>query len=356
MSESGMRSPVGFAEVPDFHVEVARQMDPTLVGRSVVVGGDPTKRGKVVAASADLRMQGIVEGMGVAEALDRAPGAVWVRTDIRRAREVSGSLRAAVREEVDAVEIDGLAGFYMRAPRTESEAVELASRLETKVLERTGLPLRIGIAPVRFAARLAAEDVGRSGHNIIGETAFDAYLLRLPLERLPGVGPKAAARLTQLGAVDMRGLRNLGLERLEVLLGNRGRTLWLLACGDDSKPLRVKRHPNTLSREETLAEPTLVTRELAESLTGLASDLEAALSRDGLSATRIALRLTGADERTVTRSCTLETPAVAASALALAAHRLLERVELWERPIRRIALVLKGLDLQGAQDRQLDLF
>ena len=51
-----MRSPVGFAEVPDFHVEVARQMDPTLVGRSVVVGGDPTKRGKVVAASADQRL------------------------------------------------------------------------------------------------------------------------------------------------------------------------------------------------------------------------------------------------------------------------------------------------------------
>ena len=102
------RPPVGYAEVAEFHVAIARREDPSLLERPVVVGGDPDKRGKVVAASASLRERGIVDGMGVAEALDRAPEARWVRTDMGRAREVSGSLRAAVRREVEAVELEGL--------------------------------------------------------------------------------------------------------------------------------------------------------------------------------------------------------------------------------------------------------
>ncbi len=347
---------MGFAEVPEFHVEVARQADPSLRHRPLLIGGDPSKRGKVVAASADLRARGIVDGMGLAEALDRAPEAHWERTDMRRARAVSGVLRAAVREEVAEVEVVGLAGFYMRAPRARALALELAARLEARVLERTGLPLRVGIAPARFAARWAAEDAGRSGSRIIAAEDFEDYLLRQPIERLPGVGPKTAARLAELGAVDVPGLRSLGLERLDVLLGNHGRALWQLACGEDPKPLRVRRHPETLSREETLEEATLDRGVLEATLARLAVRLAAALRRDGLGAGRIALRVTRVDEHSTTRSCTLAPPAIEAAELVRAAEGLLDRLALDGREIRRTGLVLKGLELRGAEDRQLDLF
>ena len=347
---------MGFAEVAELHVEVARQADPRLRQRPLLIGGDPEKRGKVVAASADLRERGIVDGMGLAEALDRAPEAHWERTDMRRARAVSGVLRAAVREEVSEVEVEGLAGFYMRAPRAPAAALELAARLEARVLERSGLPLRVGIAPARFAARWAAEDAGRSGSRIIASEEFEAYLMRQPVERLPGVGPKTASRLAELGAVDVPGLRSLGLERLDVLLGNHGRALWLLACGEDPKPLRVRRHPETLSREETLEAPTLDRAALEATLSRLAGRLAAALRRDGLGAGRIALRVTRVDGRSTTRSCTLAPPATEAAELLRAAAGLLARLVLEGGEIRRLGLVLKGLELQGAEDRQLDLF
>jgi len=353
-SRASRFAPVGFVEVPDFHVEVVRRASPELRTRSLLVGGDPAKRGKVVAASADLRERGIVEGMGLDEALDRAPDAHWVRTNMHRAREVSGLLRSAIRQEVDAVEIEGLAGFYFRAPSRSDIALELAERLEVRVAERTGLPLRFGVAPARFAARMAAEDAGARGATVIGLDEFERYLLRQPIERLPGVGPKTAARLAELGATDLPGLRELGLERLEILLGNHGRALWLLACGEDPKPLRVRRHPATLSREETLpeAEPA----ELVESLTRLATRLEQALQRDGLRARRIALRVTYVDERSVTRSRSLDPPVSQASELVPAARHLLDRVEARDAVVRRLGLVLKGLEISGAEDRQLDLF
>jgi DNA polymerase-4 len=356
ISRASRFAPVGFAEVPDFHVEIVRQAMPDLQTRSVLIGGDPAKRGKVVAASEDLRSRGIAEGMGLGEALDRAPDAKWVRTDLARARAVSGLVRAAVRQEVEAVEVDGLAGFYLRAPIGREAALELAARLESRVDERTGLPLRFGAAPARFAARMAAEDAGRSGATIIDQDAFEDYLLAQPLDRLPGVGPKTAARLAELGATDVPGLRALGLERLEILLGNHGRSLWLLACGEDPKPLRVKRHPATLSREETLVGPTADSSALRASLSRLADGLEQALRRDGLNARRIALRVTFADDRTLTRSRLLDAPTVDAAELVSAALDLLGRIERGDAAVRRAGLVLRGLEISGAEDRQLDLF
>ncbi|MBW1882162.1 MAG: hypothetical protein JRJ58_01445 [Deltaproteobacteria bacterium] len=347
---------VGFAEVPDFHVAVARIAQPSLAERGVLVGGHPQKRGKVVAASADLQSLGIAAGMLLSEALDRAPDATWVQTDMQRARELSGLLRAAVRQQSEAVEVEGLGGFYMEAPWVREQALALAEGLETRVREATGLPLRVGVAPARFAARLAAQDAGSTGACIIAESEFDGYLQRQPIERLPGVGPKTAARLAELGASDVPSLRALGLECLEVVLGNHGRTLWMLACGEDPRPLRVKRHPTTLSREQSLTASSRDPLQIGTSLERLAARLEAALLREGLRAGRIALRLTFEDSRTLTRSQTL--PAVVSSAppLALAARDLLMRVVPSARPIRKIGLMLGGLETRGAEDRQLDLF
>ncbi len=160
--------------------------------------------------------------------------------------------------------------------------------------------------------------------------------------------------MAELGATDIPRLRELGLERLEVLLGNHGRSLWLLACGEDPKPLRVKRHPATLSREETL--PGSDPNGLLASLTRLASSLEQALKREGLHARRIALRVTYMDERTVTRSRSLRSPVSEASQLISAAQGLLAKIEADGEAVRRSGLVLRGLEISGATDRQLDLF
>ena len=356
MSARRGRDPIGYAEVPEFHVQVARRADATLIGAPVVVGGDPAKRGKVVAASADLQAVGIVVGMGVAEVLDRVPEARWVRTDLPRAREISGALRAAIREEMEAIEVDGMAGFYMQAPRDSEEAEAFAARLEERVAMRLQLPLRVGVAPARFVARWAAEDAGARGVRIIDAEAFESYLMAQPVERLPGVGPKTAARLAELGAVDVPSLRELGLERLDVLLGNHGRALWQLAAGDDPKPLRTRRHPASLSREETLSEDGADRIGIDAAIGRLADALEQALSRDGLLAGRIALRLTGPGERTLTRSISLATACATAAELRSAARELLGRVEVEGHTFRRAGLVLKGLESGAASDRQLDLF
>ena len=351
------RRPVGFAEVADFHVAVARQRAPEFGARSLIVGGEPSKRGKLLALSPELRSEGLAEGMLMEDALRRMPSVQWVRTDMRRARELSGRLRAAVRREVDAVATEGLAGFYLEAPESRPEALELTRRLAASVERETGLPLRVGVAPASFVARWAAEDAGESGACVIDHSEFEAYLLRQPLERLPGVGPKTRMRLAELGVVDIPGLRALGPERLGVLLGPHGSTLWQLACGEDPRPLRLKRHPESLSREVTFGLETRDDpRKLESGLERLAENLEAALRRDGLKAGRIALRVTGPEARTVTRSRPLDPPVAEAQPFLAAARILLERTGIPPESVRKAGLVVAGFEISGAEDRQLELF
>jgi DNA polymerase-4 len=341
--------------VPDFHVAVARRANPELADLPIIVGGDPAKRGRVVGCAPELRALGIAEGQGVAEALARAPSARWVRTDMQRAREVSGQLRAAIRREIGAVETSGLSAFYFRAPSAPGEARALGEHIVSLVLSETGLALRVGIAPARFAAVIVAQDVGRQGVGLLTLAEFDAFLAALAVERLPSVGPKTKSRLLELGVRTVAQLRSLGAERLELLLGTAGRSLWLVASGEDPKPLRVRRHPLTLSREERLeggGTPVAIETAIAH----LATRLEKALRRDGLSAGRIALRLTPVDARSLTRSRSLWPPATSAGEIAAAARDLLDRADAGSAAFLRVGIVLKGLELAGAEDRQLDLF
>ncbi|MFP6655492.1 MAG: hypothetical protein VCB25_07675 [Myxococcota bacterium] len=366
LSAGAATTAVGFAEVPDFHVAVLRRDFPDWAGRSILIGGDPAKRGKVVARSADLRLQGIVPGMSLLDALARAPGTKCLRTDLQRVREVSGLLRAGMRQELEEVEVAGLAGFYFRAPRDVDTAKRLVERIELRIRDGLQLPMRLGVAPVRFLARMAAEDSGESGATVIGPEDFEAYLLKQSVARLPGVGPKTAARLVELGAAEIPGLHALGLPRLEILFGPQGRGLWLLACGMDPTELRVRRHPVTLSREETLGEPAPPSPDhepelqsmsrMDEILRRISGSLEQALRRDGLLARRIALKLTCADQITVTRSCSLRRPTAEAAELMAAAQELCVRTSVEVGLVRRACLVLKGLEISGAEDRQLDLF
>lgn len=365
--------PIGFAEVPDFHVAVARAAHPELATRPLIVGGDPEKSGKVLAVSPELVASGVQPGMRVREAQAAAPDAGWVETDMAAAREVSGRLRATVRKHVVAVEAEGLAGFYFEAPPDRALALEWATALQAAAESATQMPLRVGMAPVRFAAKLAAESAGEGGRRVVSEDEFETFLAAQPLERFPGLGPKTFARLSELGVKDVPGLRALGRERLELLLGNHGLSLWLLASGEDPKPLRARRHPGTLSRERTIhrgaaatgaaADPdpgTDPAARLREATLALANALATGLLREGLSAQRIAIRLTLEGARTVTRSQSFSEPVTEAESIATAGLALLTRTgagtERVEAPVRKVALVLAGLDVCGAEEHQLGLF
>jgi nucleotidyltransferase/DNA polymerase involved in DNA repair len=345
-----------FAEVPGFYAAVARADDPSLAARPVVVGGDPRKRGRVQAATADALAQGVTLEMTVIEALRQCPAARAVRTDMARYREVSRRLFAVLREVEPQLEGFGLAACYADvSSRADLEAH--AHRLLDAVGASLDLPLRVGIGAGKFLARVAAEEVpGERGVVRVPPGGEAAFLALLPASRLDGVGRKTAAALAAMGGHTIGDVVRLGRERLQTEFGPHGLRIHACATSTDTEPVRGAAHPKSLSRESTLRVEPIDVAVFGEQLAGLAQQLEEELARLGLAAGRIAVKIRYADQGTTTRSATLPRPTAAAVELWEAARRLLGRTQAGARPARGLGIQLSRLAPAGESDRQLDLF
>ncbi len=346
-----------FAEVPAFYAAVARADDPSLVARPVIVGGDPRKRGRVQAATADALALGVTLEMSVLEALRQCPTARAVRTDMARYREVSRRLFAVLRATSPQLEVFGLAACYAEVSSGADDAEAQARQLLEAVDGALGLPLRVGIGAGKFLARIAAEEVAdERGFVRVAPGGEAAFLAPLPASRLDGVGRKTAAALAEMGGHTIADVVRLGRERLQTEFGPHGLRIFACASGTDAEPVRAARHPKSLSRESTLPGEPLDVAVFGEQLAGLAQQLEEELARMGLAASRIAVKIRYADQSTTTRSATLPRPTAAASELWDAARRLLGRTQAGARPARGLGIQLSRLAPAGESDRQLDLF
>jgi DNA polymerase-4 len=177
------------------------------------------------------------------------------------------------------------------------------------------------------------------------------------VERLPGVGPRTAQRLAELGARTAGEVLRLGKERLEAELGNHGLAILAYAEGRDPSRLRAAGHPRSVSQEFTFDAAQVDRGVLTERLQALAQSLEAALRRDSLAARRVLLKVRYADLQTTTRSQSVPRPLASAPEILVVASELLERTHAGVRPVRLLGLSLSALQrIRPRDERQLDLF
>jgi DNA polymerase-4 len=345
-----------YATVPGFYAEVERAADPSLAGRPVIVGGNPRKRGLVQSATPDAVQAGVVVGMPVREALERCPQARALRTDMHRYRSVASRLRACFRRLTRRVEPAGLDAAFLEPRGPGESAGELAEHLRKSVREELGLPLRVGIAPAKFLAKIAAEEAGITGILRIAPDEVAGFLAPLPVSRLPGVGDRTEAKLAELSVHTVGEVAALGRQVLEEHLGNHGLAILGYARGRDDAHLRPAPQPRSLSQESTLDSEELDLPVIQERIEALARHLEAGLGLEGLAAKRVTLKLRYADQGQTTRSCTLVRPVAAARDLAALAAELLERTQAGIRPVRLVGLGVASLVRWRRDDRQLELF
>lgn len=345
-----------YAEVPCFYAELERADDGSLRARPVIVGGDPRRRGLVQDATPDARAAGVREDMLVEEALQRCPHARAVRTRMPRYREAAQRLRACLLRHVEQIEPDGLGAAYLDPSSSEEAPPALAARLRAAVREELGLPLRVGGAGTRVAARLACEEAGEPGVRVLAAGDERGFLASLALTRLPGVGPTTATRLAELGAARVGDLVEIGRARLEAALGNRGLELLAIATGQGTAEVRGERHPRSISQETTLLEPARDLTALEQTVAELAARIESTLRVHRLGARRLTLKLRYVDGELSTRTHTGVRALASAAEIEREALALLARSAAGERAVRLLGLAASFLARTRRDDRQLDLF
>ena len=326
-----------------FYASVELLSRPDLRGRPVAIGGrgDPTRRGVVTTATYEARAFGIHSGMPLSIAARKCPDCVFLPVDFERYRMVSRQFKAAIAQVTDAIEDRGIDEVYLDLTPLEAQSRELALTLQKHVFDATGLSCSIGIAPNKLIAKIASDLDKPRGITLIGRDDISGRIWPLPARKIPGVGPKADARLTELGISTIGQLAACDPAWLcEQFSPRYGQWLHRAAHGQDDRPLDLNPEPRSRSRETTFQNDLHPVRDwqvLAQTIAALSKQVGEDLKKRGYRGRTVGIKLRFSDFQTVTRDRTVDTPLDEGSSIRRLAFECLGRIAL-ERPVRLVGV------------------
>ena len=222
-----------------FYASVEQRDDPSLRGKPVVVAWRGA-RSVVCAASYEARVFGVRSAMPALCAERLCPDAIFVPPDFARYKAVSRQVREIFLRHTDLVEPLSLDEAYLDVTEPKSGielATDIARTIRAQIREETNLTASAGIAPNKFLAKIASDWRKPDGQFVIPPQRVDAFLLPLPVNRVPGVGKVMEGKLAARGIVTCGDLRQWSLVDLEEAFGSFGRSLYNRARGIDERPV-----------------------------------------------------------------------------------------------------------------------
>jgi DNA polymerase-4 len=329
-----------------FYASVEQRDRPELCGRAVAVGGSPQSRGVVAAASYEARAFGVHSAMPMSRAVRLCPELAIVPADFPKYRAVSSQVFALYREVTPLVEPLSLDEAYLDVTENawgEPLGVEVAKRLKATIREATGLTASAGVAPNKFLAKIASGWRKPDGLTVVAPERVEAFLQKLPVDALWGVGPVTAERLRARGILRLVDVRAAAPDVLRTTVGSMTEWLQKLARGEDDRPVEPHRASKSSSSECTYPHDLTDLARIREEIAGMARDNALWLGRKQLVARTVTIKVRYDDFATITRShsdrATSHPDIVVERAVAL-----LEKTEAGRRPVRLLGAGVSNLE------------
>ena len=347
---------VAHLDLDAFFAAVEELERPELRDVPLVVGGDPRGRGVVATANYVARRFGIQSAMSCAEALRRCPAAVFVRPRHSVYAEYSRAVWDAIRQVVPTVERTGLDEGYLdvgEVARDYVAARAIAEAVQAAVRGSTSLSCSLGVSSGKVVAKVASDRRKPGGITVVPAGREAAFLAPFPVRKLPGVGPRAEARLAGAGIATVGDLAAMTDDRLVRLLpGKLGRLLRDRARGIDPRALELAGERVSIGHEETFEHDLADRALLHDELRRMAERVAQRLHGSGQAARTVTTKVRYPDFSMRSRSTTLAVGTDAAPRIGDLACSLLDRA-LEDRPG---ALRLVGVSVSNLEPyRQLAL-
>lgn len=279
--------------VPLFPLAARLRAEPELAGAAVAVCEGNGAAARVVAPSRDARRHGVRAGMTLAQARGVLPDLLARGRDpVAEASAREALLEAAwtlsprveeAAEDLAFADLDGMEGLY---PPPDGER-RMASDVQ-RAAEALHLPLWVGIAGTKLAARVAA---GRGeAPTVVPDGGEAAFLAPLRLEVL-APSPRLAATLVRWGVATVGALAALPPGEAARRLGREGIAAHRAARGIDPTPLLPSHPAPTLSEGMELEWPVVTVEPLLWAVRRALERLDGRLARHELACALLELEL-----------------------------------------------------------------
>lgn len=344
---------IAHIDMDAFFASIEQLDHPEWRGKPLAVGDGP--RSVVSAASYEIRAFGVRSAMPVLQAKKLCPHGIFVPVRMWRYKELSRRVMGVLQRFSPLVEQASVDEAYLDATGLErlfGPPEEFAATLRAEVKAETGgLTCSVGMAPVRFLAKIASDYNKPDGQTIIRPDQVRAFLDALPVQKVPGVGGRTLETLHKLGVVNAGDVLGRPRTFWQKQLGERGLWLYSLAEGRDDRPVTPFTPPKSSSAENTFdadtRDPAILRRWLLLQSDRVGADLRA----QGVRGRTVTLKAKFADFTQVTRSRTLPEAICDTQTIFDTAVELLAELN----PKQDLRLIGVGVSQFGERPRQLSL-
>ena len=327
-------------DMDSFYASVEVLLDPTLVGKPVIVGGDGP-RGVVASCNYEARAYGIHSAMSSMHAKRLCPHAIFLHGRFDTYADFSKRFHTIFRSYTPLVEGISLDEAFLDVTGAHAlfgDGAAIANELRARVRDELSLGCAVGVAPNKLLAKLASKAAkptpSRQGTKpgagvVVVEPGHELEFLHpLPVRALWGVGPATQQRLDRFGIRTVRDLAELPVETLTGALGKAlGRHLHELAWGRDDRPVVADAEVKSIGHEETYAKDLHTAEACGREIVRMADAVAARLRKADMAGRTITLKVRFHDFHTITRSHTLPAPTATPSLIAATAKDLLAQVD-----------------------------
>jgi DNA polymerase-4 len=362
-------------DLDTFFVSVERLLDPSLVGKPVVVGGS-RQRGVVTAASYEVRAFGVHSGMPTGQAVRLAPHAIFLPTRHGVYSPYAARVRGILERyspEVQTASIDeffvdfaGCELLYAEPRDNDADATieRVVWEMRDAIQAELGLPASAGIGATRTVAKIASGLAKPAGVLLVRIGEEERRFASLPVRKVPGIGPVTEGRLVAAGIHTMGQLLHLPAGRLRTRFGKtadgvrraldpstgtrRGR--------DRPAFLELDAHHETMgsiSNERTFSADVGDHAAVEKQVLALCERVCWRARKRETRARTVTLKLRYSDFRTLTRSRTLPLPTNEELRVFETVRHLLKGAWTRRLPLRLVGVALSKL---SGPSGQLDLF
>lgn len=265
-----------------FFASVEMRDNPQLRNVPMAVGGSADRRGVLSTANYEARKYGVRSAMPTAHALKLCPKLVLVKPHFKKYSEASKQVFEIFHQYTDLVE--GLSmdeAFLDVTDCTEFQgsATLIAQDIRKKIFEKTQLTASAGVAPNKLVAKLASDMNKPDGLFTVAPHQVDAFIEKIAIERIWGIGKVTAKRMHELGIKTCKDMQRYSRMDLIHLFGKFGDLLYDFCRGIDHREVETEYERKSLGTEETFSKDITDLEEMKLHMIRMTQEVRESLER-----------------------------------------------------------------------------
>ncbi len=238
-----------------FFVSVERLLDPSLVGKPLILGGS-RDRGVVSTCSYEARQFGVHSAMPMSRAVSLCPQAIVMKGSRGQYGKYSQWVTDIIAAKAPLLEKASIDEFYIDLTGMDRffDPLQWTIDMRNEIMETTGLPISFGLASNKMVAKMATNAAKPNGYIQVLPGKEQEFLAPLSVGDIPGVGEQMLKSLHTIGIMTIQDLSAYPQHLLEQYFGKYGEVLVQKSKGIYQGAIHEFHEAKSISTEHTFAE------------------------------------------------------------------------------------------------------